>query len=132
MLNIVYQTCVQPTIDYCTTLWDYSPAALMSKVQSFQNRARIVTGNRVWCVRRLSLIKHLHVGWVDVMERRDYFTDMLMHRCVYGNAPNYPLGLLYLISNIHSVPRKSNTNGDFYVSHPNLEIYKQSFYITAQ
>ncbi len=61
------------------------------------------------------------------MERRDYFMGMLIHRCIYGNAPNYLKDFLYLLSDIHSVPTRSNTNGDFYVSHPYLEIYKQSF-----
>ncbi len=49
MLKIVYQTCVQPTVDYCITVWGYAPATLIRKVQSFQNRAaRIITGIRDW------------------------------------------------------------------------------------
>ncbi len=61
------------------------------------------------------------------MERRDYFMGMLMYRCVYGNAPNYLKDMLYLVSDIHSVKTGSNKNGDFYVPHPYLEIYKLSF-----
>ncbi len=75
---------------------------------------------------------------MNVMERRDCFMGMLMHRCVYGNTPNYLNDLLYLVSDIHSVPKRSDTNGDFhvpgdfYMQHPYLEIYKQSFFIKAQ
>ncbi len=36
------------------------------------------------------------------------------------------------VSDIHSVPARSNTNGDFYVPHPYLEIYKQSYLYTGQ
>ena len=126
MLEIVYQTCVQPKIGYCITVWGYAPATLKPKVQSFQNRAaRIITGIRDWNIRSLTLAKQL--GWMNVMERRDYVMGMLMLRCVYGNAPNYLKDLLYLVSDIHSVPTRSKTNGDFYVPHRHLEIYKQSF-----
>ncbi len=39
MLRIVYQTCIQPAIDYCITVW--------GKVQIFHTcAARIITGNR--------------------------------------------------------------------------------------
>ncbi len=60
------------------------------------------------------------------MERRDNFMSSNMHRCIYGNAPNYLEDFLYLVSDIHSLPSRSNTNGDFYLSHPYLEIYNQS------
>ena len=112
MLKVVYQTCVQPTIDYCITVWGYPPATLIRKVQSFQNRAaRIITGIRDWNIRGLTVVKQ--IGWMNVMERRDYFMGMLMHRCTYGSAPNYLKDLLYLVSDIHKVPTRSNTNGDF-------------------
>ncbi len=39
------------------------------------------TSIRDWTIRGLFLVKHL--GWINVMERRDYFMGMLMHRCVY-------------------------------------------------
>ena len=104
----------------------YAPATLIRKVQSFQNRAaRIITGIRDWNIRGLTLVKQL--GWMNVMERRDYFMGRLMHRCAYGKAPNYLKDMLYLVSDIHCVPTGSSTNGDLYVPHPYLEIYKQSF-----
>ncbi len=82
MLKIVYQTCVQPTIDYFITVWRYAPATLIHKFQSFQNHtARIIAGIRDWNIRGLSLVERL--GWMNVMEQRDYFMGMLMHRCVY-------------------------------------------------
>ncbi len=44
MLTIIYQTTVQPVIDYCITLCGYAPSTQVNKVQRFQNRAaRIVS-----------------------------------------------------------------------------------------
>ncbi len=127
MLKILYQTCVQPTIDYYITVWGYAPATPIHRVQSFQNRAaRIITGVRDGDIQCLSFVERL--GWMDVMERRDYFIGLLMHRCVYGNEPNYLNDLLYLVSDIHSVPTRNNTNADFYVTQPHLEIYTQSVF----
>ncbi len=63
ILIIVYQTCVQPIIDYCNTVLGYAPATLIHKVQSFQNRAtRIITGISDWNIRSLSLLKQLKGG----------------------------------------------------------------------
>ncbi len=39
----------------------------------------------------------------------------------------YLKDFFYLVSDIHSVPTGINTNSDFYVFHPYLEIYKLSF-----
>ena len=37
MLKIIYQTTVQPVIDYCITLWAYAPSTQVNEVQRFQN-----------------------------------------------------------------------------------------------
>ncbi len=57
---------------------------------------------------------------LNVIERCDYFIGML---CIGQTISK----ILYLVSYVQSVPTKSNTNGDFYVPHTYLEIYKKSF-----
>ena len=126
MLKIIYQTTVQPVIDYCITLWAYAPSTQVNKVQRFQNRAaRIVSGVRDWNVSGLSIVNAL--GWMTVVQRRNYFTGVLMHICIYGNAPDYIKNSILSVSDVHNVCTRSFCSGDLYVPRPNREIFKQSF-----
>ena len=74
----------------------------------------------------LLLVKRL--GWLNVTQRRDYFMGVLMHRCIYGNAPNYLKDLLIQVSHVQQ--RFTRASNDLYVPRANIELYKESFYIT--
>ena len=46
LLLCVYNTVIQPHIDYCITVWGYAPNIHIDKVRRIQNgAARIITGN---------------------------------------------------------------------------------------
>ncbi len=49
MLEKVYNTIIQPNIDYCITVWGYAPNVHINKVQHVQSpqdrAARIVSAN---------------------------------------------------------------------------------------
>ncbi len=53
---------------------------------------------------------------------------VLMHICIYGNAPNYLKDLLIQVSHVQQ--RFTRASNDFYVPRANIELYKESFYIT--
>ncbi len=57
-------------------------------------------------------------------QRRDYFMGVLMHRCIYGNAPNY-LNLLRQVCHVQQ--RFTRSRYDFYVTRANIELCKKSF-----
>ncbi len=57
----------------------------------------------------------------------NYFTGILVHRCVYGNAPAYIKDLILSVSDVHNVYTRSFICGDLYVPRPNRKIFKQSF-----
>ncbi len=64
----------------------------------------------------LLLVKRL--GRLNVTQIRDYFMGVLMHRCIYGNAPNYIKDLLIQVSHVQQpFTRASN---DFYVPRANI------------
>ncbi len=52
---------------------------------------------------------------------------VVMHRCVYGNAPNYLKDLLIQVSHVQQ--RFTRAGNDFYVPRANMELYKESFFI---
>ena len=108
----VYNTMVQPILDYCITVWGYAPCMYIRKIQRFQNRtARIISGNWNWEMSSLLLVKRLALFNV----RGDYFMGVLMHICIYGNATNSLKDLLIQVS---------------YVQRPfthNIEFYKDFF-----
>ena len=60
----------------------------LSKVH-LQNRAvRILTGCHDYVnVRGIDLVKYLK--WMNVIQRRDYFTALSMFKCIHGLAPTY-------------------------------------------
>ncbi len=48
-----------------------------------------------------------------------------MHRCIYGNAPNYLKDLLMQVSHVQQ--RFTRASNDFHVPRANIELYKESF-----
>ncbi len=95
----VYNTMVQPILYYCISVWGYAPCTYIRKIQRFQNRtARIISGNCNWEMSGLLIVKRLR--WLNVTQRRDYFMGVLMHRCIYDNAPNYLKDLSIQVSHV--------------------------------
>ncbi len=66
----------------------------------------------------------------DAVPTPKLFYMRLMHRCSYGNAPDYIKDSILSVSDVHNVYTKSRSfcSGDLYVPRPNREIFKQSFY----
>ena len=89
MLMYIYTSIIQPKIDYAISIWGYTTARNINKVQRLQNRAaRILTGNYDYVnTRGIDLVKTL--GLMNVSQRRDYFMIMLMFKSIHGLVPNY-------------------------------------------
>ncbi len=58
-----------------------------------------------------------------VRECRDYFTAVLMYRCLKGDAPFYLTTHFTTIQHNHCTRRSLS---DVYVPRPNIELFKQS------
>ena len=82
-----------------------------------------MSGNWNWEMSVLLLVKRL--GWLNVTQRRDYFMGVLMHRCIFGNVPNYLKDLLIQVSHVQQ--RLIRASNEFYVPCVNIELYKESF-----
>ena len=87
MLNMLYLSMIQPRLDYGISVWGYCSNTNWALIVRLQHRAaRIVTGNMDYInTRGESLVKEL--GWQSIEKRRDYFTAVLMYRCINEIAP---------------------------------------------
>jgi hypothetical protein len=88
MLLYFYDTFIQPVIDYGITLWSRVPKKDLNKIQKLQNTcARIITQNYDYNTRGLEIIKSLK--WMNIRERAEYFTCILLFKCLYNLTPLY-------------------------------------------
>ena len=96
MLMHIYTSIIEPKIDYAITIWGYTTAHNINKVQRLQNRAaRILTGNFDYVnTRGIDLVKNL--GLMNVTQRRDYFMIIIimMFKSIHGLVPDYVMRLL--------------------------------------
>ena len=89
MLMYIYTSIIQPKIDYAISIWGYTTAHNINKVQRLQNRAAIIlTGNFDYVnTRGIDLVKNL--GLMNVTQRRDYFMLIMMFKSIHGLVPHY-------------------------------------------
>ena len=89
MLMYIYSSIIQPKIDYAISIWGYTTAHNINKVQRLQNRAaRILTGNFDYVnTRGIDLVKNL--GLMNVTQRRDYLMLIMMFKSIHGLVPDY-------------------------------------------
>jgi len=129
-LLTVYNTIVQPHIDYCITVWGYAPEVYVNRVQRLQNRiARLLMNNYDWDISPLSFLKCLNIQ--TVTQRRDYFNCITVYRCLNGTAPNYLADLLNYVSDFSLYDTRNATTSMLHVPKPRLELFRQSFQYTG-
>ena len=89
ILIYIYQSIVQPQVDYAITIWVFTSQQNISKVQRLQNRAaRIITGNFYYVhVRGIDIVQQLK--WMNVTERMDYFMALSLFKCLHAMTPLY-------------------------------------------
>ncbi len=126
-LSVVYQTTIQPHIDYCITAWGYSLDIYINKIQVLQNRAaRIICDNSDWNVSASAFKLVKTQGWFSVKERRDYFMGVLVYRCLTNNAPAHLCDHFNAVSDVHVCGTRSYVHGNLYVPNVKREAFKQS------
>ena len=127
ILNIIYQTTVQPIFDYCLSVWGTSSKQNINNTQKLQNRAvRAVTGNFDYKSSVSSMIKQQN--WMNIKERTEYFTAILMYKCLNDLAPTYLSNKFNFVSDAHPYSTRSTTNNKLALPKPNSELLKKSFY----
>ena len=102
VLNKIYVSSIQNVIDYAICSWAYTSSSNLQKVQRLQHyAARVITGNFDYVdTRGTDLVKSL--GWMNVIQRRDYFTLLQYYKCINDAAPVYLLNNVTLCSEVNS------------------------------
>jgi hypothetical protein len=122
----IYNTIIQPYIDYCLTIWGYAPLCYINKIQRLQNRiVRIITNNNGLNVRPAKLLNKL--GLMSIIQRRDYFMSIQMFRCMQGTAPSYLIDRVEYSSNYNFYQTRLSNDSMLYVPKPRIEKFRQSF-----
>ena len=130
MLKTVYNSIIQPTIDYAITVWGNTSAENLSKIQRLQNKAaRIICNNFDYInTRGIDLVKQLR--WMNVNERFLYFERLLMFKCIYGMAPDYLTNGIIMDVEVKNVNTRTH-DMDVYIPFPKNELAKRSFYYSG-
>jgi len=86
-LNTLVTALVHSRLDYCNVVFDGLPASDIQRLQSVLNTAvRLVAGSS----RRDHVTSLLSDrNWLPVKQRVEYKLCMMVHRCLYGDAPSY-------------------------------------------
>ena len=91
-LNTLVTALVHSRLDYCNVVFAGLPACDIQRLQSVLNTAvRLVAGSS----QRdhvTSLLRDRH--WLPVKQRIEYKLCMMVHRCLYGDAPSYLADLI--------------------------------------
>ena len=118
---------IQPKIDYAISIWGYTTAHNINKVQRLQNRAaRILTGNFDYVnTRGIDLVKNL--GLMNVIQRRDYFMLIMMFKSIHGLVPDYICDQITMQRDITVRTTRSTVNNNVHVPHILLECCKNAF-----
>ena len=78
----VYQSIVEPYLDYCSVVWDDISDQLTDKLQKLQNRAaRVITGADYRTPSSVLLNK---LGWSSLKEKRNKQKALKIGRSVYN------------------------------------------------
>ena len=127
MLMYIYTSIIQPKMDYAISIWGYTTAHNINKVQRLQNRAaRILTGNYDYVnTKGIDLVKTL--GLMNVSQRRDYFMIMLMFKSIHGLVPNYLCDEITMRRDIAERTTRSTIDNNVHVPHITLECCKNAF-----
>ena len=127
MLMYIYTSIIQPKSDYAISVWGYTTAHNINKVQRLQNiAARILTGNYDYVnTRWIDLVKTL--GFMNVSQRRDYFMIILMFKSIHGLVPNYLCDEITMQRDIAVRTTRSTINNNVHVPHITLECCTNAF-----
>ena len=129
-LKQLYFTFIQPYIDYCLVVWGHTTKINIKNIQRFQNRvARMITNVYDFNIPSLTLVKSL--GWFNVSQRFEFLCISLIHKCIYGTAPNYLSDNITFLSEINSTETRQFNQQLLYVPFGRTTYFQKSFHVYA-
>ena len=87
-LTSIINALVMSKIYYCSSIWSNTSEENIKKIQLIQNyAARIIAGNVGKYDHVSPVLKEL--GWLPIKEHLQYRDAVLVHKCMYNQAPSY-------------------------------------------
>jgi len=127
ILNVLYKTTILPCIDYACSVWGNCSVKNRELIYRLQKRAaRIVLKKfNPMEVESTEFIRNLK--WQSFEKRRDYFLNVLMYKCIHGNAPERLCNEIEMYFDRHGFNTRNADSLNVVVPKPQIELFKQSF-----
>ena len=128
VLQYIYQTVIQPSLDYGITVWGLcseSSRKLINKQQYLA--ARIILNNFDYDnYEGQQLCGELN--WRSFQDRLEYMTCCTIYKCIHGLFPNYLSDHILYEFEVHDYNTRGAINNDLYLPLPKIEKYKMSLF----
>ena len=118
----LYNSLIQPLMDYGICIWAFGSSCHVNKIQKIQNKfARLILQNYNYNIHSITLVSELK--WQTVLQRRDYFTALTMYQIIHGIAPSAMQNYFYI--NTHDLSTRHGN--DLQTPLVNVEFLRKSF-----
>ena len=110
-LTSIINALVMSKIYYCSSIWSNTSEEYIKKIQLIQNyAARIIAGNVGKYDHVSPVLKEL--GWLRIKEHLQYRDAVLVHKCMYNQAPSYLRQMFIKRNQIHDRETRSQNELD--------------------
>ena len=125
----VYKTYMMPILEYGATVWGYTSAENINRIQRVINlSARIISNNYDFVNSRgTEIMKEL--GLNSFKERRDFLMSVLMYKCNEGLAPMHLIDKLNLHRELNIRPSRHTDEATYNIPRTRIEKAKTAFYV---
>ena len=123
----IYNSTIQPNIDYAISVWGSTTESNLNKIQRLQNHAaRIIMKNFDYVnTRGIELVHQL--SWMNVRERLFYFQTLMIFKCIFGLAPDYLCNNVIMDIEISKVTTRKHPM-NLYVPFPECNLQKNMLF----
>ena len=131
LLSKIFLSCIQPHIDYASTIWGHCTKKLRQKIQRLQSQAaRIVLQNFDYeNFHGIELVRSLK--WLNFEQRFQYLNCVLMFKGLHGLVPNYISDVIYLEREINEYSTRSSQNNYVHVPKFSSETFHKAFCVSG-
>ena len=126
IISKLYYPLIQSQIDYCLSVWGNCPYIFLSTVQKLQNRtARFLTCKYDYKLYSSNLLR-IEIKWMSVSERYQYFTSILMYKCM-NNPSDHLLNKFFTFTkNVHTYKTRKAEHDHLTIPKHRTEQFKRS------
>ena len=125
-LMTIFNSLVQPHVNYCCEVWDSCCNTLALKLQKLQNRAARVLTFSGYDASADPLIEIL--GWQKLESQRSFHKAVMVYKSLNGLAPEYMRSMFIYRDTVYSL---RDAEGKLNIPKPRTNYLKNSFSYTG-